>query len=266
MFKDAILNEYYELYKKHIQTNTENPEYTENTHNILTQHGDITMNWKKNAEQVGQLINCHRIQLFKSIITELNKHTIPYFLSDGSALGCYRNGKIIPHDVDIDITISEEHIHDAINVLKQNLNPTHLHIQTLDRYSKIDWNENSDKFIDLCNNYENIAKKICVKYTGLLNDPKNHENIPDLFAVNIDIYTYRQNEEHMNINYKHKDINLTAINFPLIDIFPLKTALFENIEDISVVANPIKYLERAYGYIGPDCYWDKNTQRFCKII
>ena len=69
----------------------------------------------------------------------------------------------------------------------------------------------------------------------------------------------------MNINYKHKDINLTAINFPLIDIFPLKTALFENIEDISVVANPIKYLERAYGYIGPDCYWDKNKQQFCKL-
>ena len=93
---------------------------------------------------------------------------------------------------------------------------------------------------------------------------KNHETIPDLFAVAIDIYTYRKNDQYMNINYKHNDINLTEINFPLFNIFPFKSHIFESI-CVFTVSNMKDYLERLYGYIGEDCYWDKKIQRFCKL-
>jgi len=273
MFNDDILNEYYKLYIQHISVNNKQ-EQIKKTKNILTQHGDITIDWKTNAEKVGKIVNRYRIKLFEMIINELNINNIPYFLSDGSALGCYRNGKIIPHDVDIDITISEKHLYNVIHILKKNLckkqlddyniNSNNIIIQTIDRYSKIDWNENTPNFIDICDNYENVAKKICIKYTDHLTDIKNHEIIPDLFAIAIDIYTYRTNNTTLNINYKHRDINITSIDFPITSIFPLKQGRFENI-DVTIVANSCDYLKRAYGYIGPDCFWDKNTQRFCKL-
>ena len=282
MFNNDEINNYYKLYNEYINNEYNNKQNKKQ--NTLTQHGDITIDWKLNAEKVGKLMNKYRINLFKMIINELNDNNIPYFLSDGSALGCYRNGKIIPHDVDIDITVSEDRLTDAIRILKNNLynnctnvniNNKHEHdyydikstdilIQTLDRYSKIDWNENTEKFIDLYDNYENIAKKICIKYTGHLTDMKNHENIPDLFAVAIDIYTYRKNDQYMNINYKHNDINLSAIEFPITSIFPFKSHIFENIV-VFTVSNMKDYLERLYGYIGEDCYWDKKIQRFCKL-
>ncbi len=124
MFNNDEMNNYYELYNKHINNEQINNEYNNKQNkkqNTLTQHGDITIDWKLNAEKVGKLMNKYRINLFKIIITQLNDNNIPYFLSDGSALGCYRNGKIIPHDVDIDITVSEDRLTDAISILKNNL-------------------------------------------------------------------------------------------------------------------------------------------------
>jgi phosphorylcholine metabolism protein LicD len=266
MFNNDEMNIYYDLYNKRSVDN-------DNKQNILTQHGDITIDWKKNAEKVASLMNKYRVELFKLVINILHDNTIPYYLSDGSALGCYRSGKMIPYDVDIDITISEERLVDTISLLKNNLysvqsdnvkiNPKHILIQTQDRYSKLDWNVTTDKFTDLYNNYDNIAKKICVKYTGHLNDFKNHDVIPDLFAIVIDIYTYRLNDQYMTVNYKHKDIDVSHINYPLSTIFPFKSRIFENIS-VFTVSDLKYYLETLYGYIGEDCYWDKDIQKFRK--
>ena len=263
IFHNSLLNEcYYRYHNLHHNSSVDDIQ--------LSQHGDITVGWKHFAELVGRNLKPNRVRLFETIIKILNKYQIPYFLSDGSALGCYRNGKVIPHDVDIDITISEENIQRVIEIFKneikygKTLSMDNIIIQTTDSYSKIDWESNSNNFINLSSDYESIVKKICIRYTGDLVDAGKYKMLPDLFAVVIDIYTYRCFHDHIYINYKHKDANLSIIGHPLDNIFPLQETKFENIT-VLTVANLKGYLERLYGYIGTDYCWDKEKQRFVKL-
>ena len=152
--------------------------------------------------------------LFKKVITLLEKHNITYWIQGGTLLGAVRNKGIIPWDDDVDISILENEVNKLLN-LKSELNEFDLDI--------------TDSF---------FGYKIYDKNGRNIN---NH----DFKFPFIDIFVTKKYDNKI----KYTSIRALEIwtndYFTPEELFPLKKYQFEDLE-VYGPHNPFNYLDRLY--------------------
>lgn len=183
------------------------------------------------------------IEALRAITTCLGKENIPYWLDDGTCLGAYRHGGVIPWDYDIDMAILEPDFDNAQIALSQ-LDPK--------LYSVQDW-----------------SGALCPKtYLRIL----VHETM-----TLIDLYCYRINSEKRMVRYlyaledspyvsqkwKDREHHL-MIDIPYETLFPLKTIFFEGFE-VHVPCEIEGWLHEKYGEnLAPARIWNPILQEYVK--
>jgi hypothetical protein len=151
--------------------------------------------------------NKHLIYLLKKLCDASKKYNFKFFLDWGSLMGCLRNGKMIPYDVDIDIGICEE---DLCN-FKNSLNY-------------------------LCNNGEQVRQNGAEMIIYQLSS---------INSIHIDIFIFNKQTKNNKILYIGNR-NTPNSYFLKEDLFPLKKINFENME-VLIPNKSREYLERNYG-------------------
>jgi len=185
----------------------------------------------------------HDIEALREITQILNKNAIPYWLDDGTCLGAYRHGGVIPWDYDIDMALLEPDFDNAKAALSA-LDP--------DLYTVQDWSG------ALC---PKTYLRVLVHKTMTL----------------IDLYCYRINSEKRTVRYlyaleespyvpkKWKDRErhlMVDISFD--KLFPLKKAFFEGFE-VNVPGKIEDWLHEKYGEnLTPARLWDSVTEEYVK--
>ena len=152
--------------------------------------------------------NNHLIYLMNKICLASEKFNFKYFLDFGSLLGCLRNNRKIPYDVDIDIGICIEEINNfkkAINFLCEN-------------GEKIKYSRNM--FVYQLSNINNI---------------------------HIDFFIYKKiNKDGKELYISQQYYQTPRSFFFKEDLFPLKKTKFENM-DVFIPNKSKEYIERNYG-------------------
>jgi hypothetical protein len=158
-----------------------------------------------------ELFNCcnnHLVYLMNKICVASEKFNFKYFLDFGSLLGCLRNNRKIPYDVDIDVGICREEL------------------------------DNFKKAIGfLCENGEKIIGKnnMFVYQLSKINN------------IHIDFFIYNKINKNGKELYISQQFYQTPKSFFLKeDLFPLKKATFENLE-VFIPNKSREYTERNYG-------------------
>jgi phosphorylcholine metabolism protein LicD len=167
-----------------------------------------------------------------------------WWIDCGTLLGCWRNGKFIQNDVDIDFAYEDRtKTQTLINNIQvnDNWNAISLLIEKQDCVILIEKNMICDK-----------AKK--EDTNKLISNLRNY----------IDFHTfYEENNYYKHeVNFYDKDKSY-LIHIPMEYIFPLKTMVLEGIE-VNVPNDTISYLECIYGYLGEDNYFDQTIKKYKK--
>lgn len=185
----------------------------------------------------------HDIEALRQITQCLSKNAIPYWLDDGTCLGAYRHGGVIPWDYDIDMALLE-HDFDNAKVALSALDPK--------LYSVQDWSG------ALC---PKTYLRVLVHKTMTL----------------IDLYTYRINSEKRTVRYlyaledspyvpqkwKDRERHL-MVDIPYEKLFPLKKAFFEGFE-VNVPGQIEEWLHEKYGEnLAPARLWDSILEEYVK--
>jgi lipopolysaccharide cholinephosphotransferase len=79
---------------------------------------DITEN-----KSIMDIVHTKLLEMLDFIIDICKKENINFYLSYGSALGAYREAKIIPHDDDIDLDMNIDDFIKFISVINKYNNP-----------------------------------------------------------------------------------------------------------------------------------------------
>jgi len=209
-----------------------------------------------------------------TIDTICKENDIPYFLSDGSLLGCIRHGGFIPWDDDIDIGMLRKDYNKFMKVIKTNLPSIYkvetykLHIHRKHNWLKImylddfEWvgkdgdtrkGTSIDIFpFDYVQGVDNIspAGKIFNRLSRLMY-PKKINNPKDFIAsmvIRAKLYNFYCpfNKETDTITYGIETPFYGSAFFTKDEIFPLKTGTFEN-QQFNIPGNPDHFLTTVYG-------------------
>lgn len=99
---------------------------------LRTQEGD---NFSAKAIMMSALL-----RVFDEAMTRAQP-PVPYWLSQGTALGAARNGGLIPHDMDVDVTVPDEYIKSghAYEVLLKHIDRHYSGLFALVRRGQDDW-------------------------------------------------------------------------------------------------------------------------------
>ncbi len=73
----------------------------------LTPFG-ITPEQRRAAEEESAILKPYRLYALENTAKLLTSLGVTWFISNGTLLGWFRNGRMIPHDTDVDTTILEE--------------------------------------------------------------------------------------------------------------------------------------------------------------
>lgn len=184
-------------------------------------------------------------EIFKQIVSILNKHQIPFWMDCGTCLGTYRYGGVIPWDLDIDISVLKPDFANVMNALKE-MDPT--------QCSVFDFSgrDHPESYI-----------RVLVKETGTL---------LDIYCFEIDsrnkiVHTICSNEFNMFLTktWKVREHRFTK-PMPFDRVFPLKKALFEGIE-VRVPNKITEYLQTFYGEnLEPVKVYSEKTGEFEKDL
>lgn len=221
---------------------------------------EITPSIKEAYLKENRLLKPYRLKCFEKTVRFLESLEIEYWISDGTMLAVWRdNGVMIPQDYDCDISIMEKDMYKLW--LNRDKIPEGCGLQTECFYTGIEWcDENGCKPFDP--NSGGTKKFIMYDnrdFTGLVRF--------NAFVCEVDIYTYREAEENPDFlanNYAAGNQGIENRRYPKSCIFPLKRYQFEGVEcwgpnDMEV------WLKIHYGYLGKDCYYDKETKLFKKM-
>lgn len=185
----------------------------------------------------------HDIKALQQIAHYLSLGSVPYWLDDGTCLGAYRHGGVIPWDYDIDLAILEPDFDNAKAALS-GLDPT--------LYSVQDWSG------ALC---PKTYLRVFVHKTMTL----------------IDIYCYRIDSEKRTVRYlyaledspyvaqkwKDRERHL-MVDIPYEKLFPLKKIFFEGFE-VNVPGSVEEWLHEKYGEnLAPARLWDSLLEEYVK--
>lgn len=182
------------------------------------------------------MVKPEKLQMFKMVAETLNKNNIKFWLDGGTLLGAYRNGEMIPHDLDMDLAIFGDEDLDKAGKLLENLKPEEYTV----RYGHFSGTP---------------AKKIELFKTGY---SATH---PETIWIDIVMYSYNKEEDYVWTEYFAYGFEKNRYKFDW--IFPLGTVMFEGME-MSCPKNSEAYLTELYGYLGKDCFYNTETQKYEK--
>ena len=215
----------------------------------------ITLDQKQAAIEEAKLLKPYRLYVFKHVTQLLNSLDIPWFLTYGTLLGWYRSKAMIAHDHDIDIAIVKEE--DMLTVWKNRHRlPDDVSVICSDVVER-NFNWCTD---DECHPYD-PSKGGVKKLLFTLKNPLLIPNNPiGYFGVDIEIYTYRLEEDGFRLNYAFGDLaDVNAYHKSI--VLPLNKSTFESVE-VFVPNKPKEFLEIAFDYIGEDAVWDEATKLY----
>ena len=204
-----------------------------------------------NKDKMKALCEKHKevyIDLIKLTNDCLKESGVTYMVEQGTLLGAFRNGKIIPHDHDIDFAIigsEEQQFERVAEVFKNRVKLPYIY------YTKDNGNSKQHKIV-----HQDLR----------LDSLLGCEEDKDLYLASVDIYLFEENKEENC--YQHltwsKAAGFATISQQKSLIFPLKTI---EIEGITVPCpNLIKeHLESIYNYLGEDCYYDYEEHIYKKL-
>eukprot|EP00008_Paramoeba_atlantica_P010204 CAMPEP_0201490414 /NCGR_PEP_ID=MMETSP0151_2-20130828/26540_1 /ASSEMBLY_ACC=CAM_ASM_000257 /TAXON_ID=200890 /ORGANISM="Paramoeba atlantica, Strain 621/1 / CCAP 1560/9" /LENGTH=332 /DNA_ID=CAMNT_0047876377 /DNA_START=92 /DNA_END=1090 /DNA_ORIENTATION=+ len=203
-----------------------------------------------NLKQVlkeNKLLKEKRLECLRICAEWLTSLGISYFLSDGTLLGAFREGKMIDMDIDTDLSIFEK---DFVKVFEgASLLPEGY---VLDCTSGgVDWST------QLHSPFSGVGAK---KLT--LIDIRDYSDIvQETQAPETDIYTYTLDGEFFKNNYAKTNQAVHLRRWREDVILPLSSISFEGVE-FNSPSKPKEFLEELYGYIGENAYWCPDAKRY----
>jgi phosphorylcholine metabolism protein LicD len=173
------------------------------------------------------LIDSQLYELMEILDTKFTQAGIQYMVTCGTLLGVVREGKIIPHDDDIDIDVYQDQIDKVVSVLSEICaeNP---------KYHYYPFSLFGYKFVNM----------------------ESHQIDQDNGAQ-IDIFIRNRDNENI-VYYQHKNASILWPKEAVVKksfVFPLKRAKFGKIS-VSIPSNPDAILRQFYGnnYMIPVVY------------
>lgn len=181
------------------------------------------------------------VELLKVVKQFLNANNVIWFVEGGSALGSYRNGKIVPHDDDIDIGIygDDNKLIEIYDKLKKQLP------------------DNID-----CRLTTSYCKKIEV-FEPRHGKFKLNEGV-DYHHVSVDLLLYKDYPDDGScIQSQYFRVPYYKTKLPKSIMLPPSQTRLEGVV-VNCPNNLEAYLKLRYGYLGKDCYYDKETNLYWK--
>lgn len=227
----------------------------------LDMFGHVNVNEKELAIEENLPLKPFRVKCFKVTVNLLEKIGVPYFITDGTLLSVWRdNGVLIPHDTDTDLGIMEEHMYKVWS--NRHILPEGYGLDSRSKVTGKEWPiEKGIKFDP--SGSQGLVMKMKV-YDKSDPGPLKYCCGP---WCSTDIFTFRVAEEDENLlarNYLAGGQGIGQKRYHKEDIFPLKRFKFEGI-DCWGPNNPEQVLKVEYGYLGRDCYYDKEENIYKKI-
>lgn len=158
-------------------------------------------------------------EFFQLSVDFLNQTGEEYWMDFGTLLGYHREGRIIPHDIDVDFGLHEKSYKSILNK-KHLLNP------------KI-------KFYD--SSHRHRGPKLYFNYKGF----------------DVDVYFYEDLGEGLR-SYENTKWPNERQSIPKQFVYTLKEIVFLN-KKCKIPAQSQKYLEYIYGYLGTDSVRNQET-------
>jgi glycerol-3-phosphate cytidylyltransferase len=204
----------------------------------LSWWGEVTSNNKDEVIAKNLKLKDDRLALFKIIKDILDSNNIEYWIDQGTLLGAYRNGQIIPIDNDCDFAICKMEDYKRVKLLlDNNLGENYYYLQDTEYAKKYEIRKKDSEMLEI----------------------KNSEWA--LVACDICMYTLDPETDMYKQEYYQFGIDKTRI--PKDYLFPLKEIDFEG--HTCPCPNKTKgYLEEYYGYIGEDAVLDPKTSKYKK--
>ena len=205
----------------------------------------------------------YRVKCFEATVNLLEQIGVPYFITDGTLLSVWRdNGVLIPHDTDTDLGIMEEHMYKVWS--SRDLLPEGYGLDSRSKVTGKEWpmGEGSAMKFDPSGS-KGLVMKMKV-YDKSDPGPLKYCSGP---WCSTDIFTFRIAEDDGNFlarNYLAGDQGLGQKRYPKDAIYPLKRYEFEGIKCWGP-SDPERVLKIEYGYLGRDCYYDKDAKMYMKI-
>ena len=182
------------------------------------------------------------LDILSKTIKIFDKHGIKYWAIGGTLLGSIREGKIIYHDDDIDLSID---IKDKIKI-KNNYN------NIIDDFNK---NGLHLSFYVTDINYDHIFKIVKIKNKYMIDMEYGSERNKDIINnIFIDVFPFTMINEKYTYAYSDHRKWWPKSYFLEDEVFPLKKGKLNNLE-ISIPNKSIKFLERFFGDCSKDECW-----------
>lgn len=186
--------------------------------------------------EANKQIKPFRLQLLDAVTQCLSKSGVSYWVSDGTALGAFREKGMIAHDCDIDLTVRAQDLHRV-----------------------------SERWLPEYVSVRYVPDKKTVKSKSGLKIVFTHKDAPDFdykddlqdSGAELDLYTFHQRDDGAWIKNDER-YNQVWRNEVL---FPLAECEFEG-RTLPCPNDLESYLLELYGYIGRDAVWNETTKRY----
>jgi len=187
-----------------------------------------------------------RLQLMDAVIRCLDKSDVAFWVTDGTALGAFREKGMIGHDCDIDLSVREEDVHKISE-------------RWLPEYVEVRYVPGKEVIQDAghrCDEQRDKYKKLVFVHK----DAPEFEYKDDLqeSGAELDLYTFRPttgDDCWTKNDYRYPQSWRNAV------MFPLAECTFEG-RTLPCPRDLESYLTGLYGYIGRDAVWDEATGRY----
>lgn len=179
----------------------------------------------------------YRLTLMDAVIIALKRQKIPFWVSDGTCLGTYRQKGMIKHDCDIDLMVTLEDL-------------KRFQVDDSQFPSWVQWRDHRDD-ADYCKMvFSNANAPRECKFQDALQQS----------SAELDLYCMVPATPGDSFHFRKQDLRYPQ-TWKGSDIYPLQSGVFEG--RVVPVPHCMKnYLEAIYGYIGENAVWDEKTKRY----
>lgn len=192
-----------------------------------------------------------------------SKSEMQFFLNDGSLCGAIRNGKMIPHDYDVDLGMwvpDSSEFFSVFEFLKDTIEVVEGDEPDADSLKRFKLELFSPEL-------GNHSSKIIIHDPRFGKHLHNFGGVDDWYCVPCDIQLFLDHpsdSERVQIQYFRKSLPLCdLLRYQKKDIFPLAPLDFERLT-IPAPCNPETFLTEQYGYLGADCVFDTESLKYKK--